>query len=78
MPDPRLMSALMLWTSFNTLRKGHVDSRKVFLNGTLLVFLNGRTLRCSCCRIRKKNHGKVVFAYVLKLGKFQVAGLGAL
>ena len=26
MPDPRLM----LWTSFNTLRKGHVDSRKVF------------------------------------------------
>ena len=27
MPDPRLMSALMLWTSFNTLRKGHVDSR---------------------------------------------------
>ena len=25
MPDPRLMSALMLWTSFNTLRKGHVD-----------------------------------------------------
>ena len=30
MPDPRLMNALMLWTSFNTLRKGHVDSRKVF------------------------------------------------
>ena len=30
MPDPRLMSPLMLWTSFNTLRKGHVDSRKVF------------------------------------------------
>ena len=26
MPEPRLM----LWTSFNTLRKGHVDSRKVF------------------------------------------------
>ena len=30
MPDLRLMSALMLWTSFITLRKGHVDSRKVF------------------------------------------------
>ena len=30
MPDPRLMNALMLWTSFNTPRKGHVDSRKVF------------------------------------------------
>ena len=29
-PDPRIMSALMLWTSFNTLRKGHVDSRKIF------------------------------------------------
>ena len=27
MPDPRLMNALMLWTSFKTLRKGHVDSR---------------------------------------------------
>ena len=24
------LRALMLWTSFNTLRKGHVDSRKVF------------------------------------------------
>ena len=42
MPDPRFMRqqsqrsvctswlrALMLWTSFNTLRKGHVDSRKI-------------------------------------------------
>ena len=41
MPDPRLMSALMLWTSFNALRKGHVIPAKSFLNGTLLVFLTG-------------------------------------
>ena len=29
----------MLWTSFNTLRRGHVA--KSFLKGTLLVFLTG-------------------------------------
>ena len=27
------LRALMLWTSFNTLRKGHVDSRNVFFTG---------------------------------------------
>ena len=36
------------------------------------------TLLCSCCGIRQQSHGKVVFAYVLKLGQFEVAGLEAL
>ena len=27
--------------------------------------------RCSCCRIREQSHGKVAFAYVLRLGQFE-------
>ena len=79
MPDPRLLSALMLWTFFNTLRKGHVDARKVFSSrDPVSLFLTDERSDAAVVGSGNKAMGKSPLLTFRSWDNLKLAGLGAL